>query len=64
MLRMDLRGEPVRLGRTWKTEETIRKNASGQLLTPQRLRLRFAYGKLKRESVITLNVPTEGLPNF
>ncbi len=50
--------------RTWKTEETIRKNASGQLLTPQRLRLRFAYGKLKRESVITLNVPTEGLPNF
>jgi hypothetical protein len=50
--------------RTWKTEEAIRKSASGQLVTPQRLRLRFAYGKLKRESVITLNVPTEGLPNF
>lgn len=50
--------------RTWKTEETIRKNNAGQLETPQRLRLRFAYGKLKRESVITLSPPTEGLPNF
>jgi prepilin-type N-terminal cleavage/methylation domain-containing protein len=50
--------------RTWKTEETIRKNNSGQLETPQRLRLRFAYGKLKRESVLTLSPPTEGLPNF
>ena len=50
--------------RTWKTEESIRKNPSGQLETPQRLRLRFAYGKLKRESVITLSPPTEGLPNF
>ena len=50
--------------RTWKTEETVRKNNSGQLETPQRLRLRFAYGKLKRESVITLSPPTEGLPNF
>ncbi len=49
--------------RTWKTEETIRKNNAGQLQTPQRLRLRFAYGKLKRESVITLPAPTEGLPN-
>jgi prepilin-type N-terminal cleavage/methylation domain-containing protein len=50
--------------RTWKTEEAIRKNTSGQLETPQRLRLRFAYGKLKRETVITLSPPTEGLPNF
>jgi hypothetical protein len=50
--------------KTWKTEETVRKNSSGQLQVPQRLRLRFAYGKLKRESVINLPVPTEGLPNF
>jgi prepilin-type N-terminal cleavage/methylation domain-containing protein len=50
--------------RTWKTEETIRKTSAGQLQAPQRLRLRFAYGKLKRESVIALPAPTEGLPNF
>jgi len=50
--------------KTWKTEDAIRKNNAGQLQTPQRLRLRFAYGKLKRESVISLPAPTEGLPNF
>lgn len=48
----------------WKTEPVIRKDASGRLQTPQRLRLKFAYGKLKRETVITLPTPTEGLPNF
>jgi prepilin-type N-terminal cleavage/methylation domain-containing protein len=50
--------------KTWKTETTIRKDPSGQLQMPQRLRLKFAYGKLTRESVIALPAPTEGLPNF
>ena len=50
--------------KTWKTETSIRKDSSGQLQSPQRLRLMFAYGKLKRESVIALPSPTEGLPNF
>ena len=50
--------------KTWKTEAVIRKDASGQLQTPQRLRLKFAYGKLTRESIITIPAPTEGLPNF
>ena len=50
--------------KTWKTETAIRKDPSGQLQTPQRLRLKFVYGKLKRESVIALPAPTEGLPNF
>jgi len=50
--------------KTWKTETTIRKDNTGQLQTPQRLRLKFAYGKMKRESVIALPAPTEGLPNF
>lgn len=50
--------------KTWKTETTIRKDSSGQLLAPQRLRMTFAYGKLKRESVIALAAPTVGLPNF
>jgi prepilin-type N-terminal cleavage/methylation domain-containing protein len=50
--------------KTWKTETTIRKDDAGQLQAPQRLRLKFAYGRLKRESVITLPAPTEALPNF
>jgi len=50
--------------RTWKTEPALRKDTSGRLQAPQRLRLSFTYGKLKRESVITLQAPTEGLPNF
>ena len=50
--------------KTWKTEPAIRKNPAGQLETPQRLRLTFTYGKLKRETIIALPAPTEGLPNF
>jgi hypothetical protein len=50
--------------KTWKTETVIRKDSSGQLQAPQRLRLKFAYGKLKRETVIVLPAPTQGLPNF
>ena len=50
--------------RTWKTETAIRKNNNGQLLPPQRLRLKFTYGKLVRETVIALAPPTAGLPNF
>ncbi len=50
--------------KTWKTETVIKKDNSGQLLAPQRLRLTFTYGKMKRESLIALPAPTEGLPNF
>ena len=50
--------------KTWKTEAVIRKDNTGQLQAPQRLRLKFAYGSMKRESVIALPAPTEGLPNF
>ena len=50
--------------KTWKTETAVRKDPSGQLQSPQRLRLMFAYGKLKREAVIALPGPTQGLPNF
>ncbi len=50
--------------KTWKTEPAIRRDTGGQLQAPQRLRLTFTYGKLKRESVIALPMPTEGLPNF
>jgi hypothetical protein len=50
--------------RSWKTETTIRKDNNGQLDPPQRLRLKFAYGTLTRETVIVLASPVAGLPNF
>ena len=50
--------------KTWKTETAIRKDSAGKLQAPQRLRLKFAYGKLARETLIVLPVPTAGLPNF
>jgi hypothetical protein len=50
--------------KTWKNEPAIRKNPTGQLDAPQRLRLKFTYGKLTRESVIVLAAPAAGLPNF
>lgn len=48
----------------WTTETTLKKNAQGQATTPQRLRLTFTYGKLKRETVVTLPVPAQTLPLF
>ena len=50
--------------KTWKTERALRKAPSGELQAPQRLRLTFTYGKLKRKSVIGLSTPTTALPNF
>lgn len=48
----------------WSTETTMKKDASGQPSTPQRLRLKFAYGKLTRETVVALINTPEGVPNF
>jgi len=48
----------------WDTETTLRKDSSGQPQAPQRLRLDFAYGSLKRETVIPLPVPGQGLPDY
>ncbi len=50
--------------RRWTTETQVKLDPQGQPLTPQRLRLRFAYQKLTRESVITLPVPGPALPVF
>ncbi len=33
-------------------------------MAPQRLRLQFAYGTLKRESLISLGLPSQGLPDY
>jgi hypothetical protein len=51
------------LGR-WTTEATLKMDAQGQPLTPERLRLKFTYGTLARESVVTLPKPGQALPAF
>lgn len=48
--------------RRWTKETAIKLDPQGQPMTPQRLRLEFTYNKMKRESVVTLPAPGEGLP--
>lgn len=48
----------------WTTETALKMDAQGQPMTPQRLRLKFSYAKMTRESVVTLPMPGEGLPVF
>lgn len=48
----------------WSTETNLKLDTSGNPMTPQRLRLKFTYDKLTRESVITLPATTGTLPLF
>lgn len=48
----------------WTTETNIKLDNTGNPMTPQRLRLKFAYSKLTRETVITLPSTTGTLPLF
>jgi len=48
----------------WTTQTVLQKDTNGALETPQRLRLTFTYGKITRDTTITLPVATQGLPNF
>jgi prepilin-type N-terminal cleavage/methylation domain-containing protein len=48
----------------WKTETSLQKDATGQVKSPQRLRFKFTYEKMTRETMITLPSMTEGLPQF
>ncbi len=50
----------------WTTETVLKPDPNGGTtpLTPQRLRLKFTYGKMTNESVLTLPSPTEALPLF
>lgn len=50
--------------KNWKTETAVRKETDGTMKPPHRLRLKFTYGKLTRETVITLPVPSEALPDL
>ncbi len=48
----------------WSTETTLKLDSSGNPKTPQRLRLKFSYSKMTRETVITLPAPAGALPLF
>jgi prepilin-type N-terminal cleavage/methylation domain-containing protein len=48
----------------WQTESSLRKDAAGKSMVPQRLRLQFTYDKLVRETLVTLPSTAEGLPQF
>lgn len=48
----------------WSIESQLKQDNQGVAMTPQRVRLTFTYGKLTRESVLTLPVPGQGLPAF
>lgn len=50
--------------KNWKNETTLRRDSDNHLETPQRLRLKFTYGKMTRETIVTLPSTPEGLPNF
>ena len=50
--------------KSWSTETALKKDSSAQPMPPQRLRLKFAYDRMTRETVITLPAATEGLPQF
>jgi prepilin-type N-terminal cleavage/methylation domain-containing protein len=48
----------------WQTETALRTDAQGKTMAPGRLRLKFTYDKLVRETMVTLPNATEGLPQF
>lgn len=51
--------------RRWETSTTLKKDTqSGGYLTPQRLRLRFAFKGYTMERLLPLPSAGEGLPNF
>lgn len=48
----------------WTTETQLKNDPQGQPMAPQRLRLKFTYGKMTRNSVVTLIDPSQALPAF
>ncbi len=48
--------------KNWKNERVLRKNAAGEVVVPQRLRLKFIYGGRTIESLIGLPVVGQGMP--
>lgn len=50
--------------KTWQNQTTLQKDNQGRWLLPTRLRVRFKYGALSTESVLTLPQTAEGLPLY
>jgi prepilin-type N-terminal cleavage/methylation domain-containing protein len=48
--------------KSWKNERTLRRGPNGDYLTPQRLRLKFAYNGRILESLIGLPDAAQGVP--
>jgi len=48
----------------WTTETTLRTDSNNQSVAPQRLRLRFVYNKLSRETTVPVPLAPASLPNF
>lgn len=48
----------------WTTETALKLDATGNPMAPQRIRLKFSYNKMTKETVITLPAPTAALPLF
>lgn len=49
---------------SWSNETSLKLDVSGNPKVPQRLRLKFTYSKMTRETVITLATPAGSLPLF
>jgi prepilin-type N-terminal cleavage/methylation domain-containing protein len=48
----------------WTTETILRTDSAGDILAPQRLRLKFVYRKLTRETTVPVPPAMPALPNF
>jgi len=49
---------------SWQNFETPQRDRNGQWQLPTRLRLQFAYGKLTRETIVTVPPTVQALPLF
>jgi prepilin-type N-terminal cleavage/methylation domain-containing protein len=49
---------------SWQNHPTLQRDSNGQWQLPTRLRLRFTYGRLTRETIVTLPVVSQALPLF
>lgn len=49
---------------SWLNTTTPQRDNNGKWQVPTRLRLRFTYGKLTRETVVPLPAPSQALPLF
>lgn len=51
-------------GNRWTNETALKLDGQGNPMVPQRLRLKFTYDKLVRDTVIVLGTPGQALPVF